>query len=482
MKKNRNLPLLIWIVVTLLVASACNFFAAASTPQPGSQAAYTQAASTMAALLTQQAYNNLAAELTRVASGAASTPTPTLPATLPPSAIPPTPTATTVPPTPVPPTATPIPIPCNHAEFVKDVTVPDGTSLPPGEEFIKVWRLKNIGSCTWDRDYSLVFVSGDRMNASRSVPIGDTVRPGEKIDVSVDYVAPDHAGRYRSLWMLSNASDKVFGIGKNADRAFWTQIQVASPNEAFAYDLATNMCLATWRSDAGSLPCPGPSGSEEGSVILLNRPDLETGRREDELTIWMRPEQTSDGWISGTYPEYKVKDGDHFLADIGCLEGNSGCDVTFSLEYQVSGGSPHNLGEWDETYDGSIRRVDVDLSSLADRRVRLILSVTNQGRASKANAFWLAPSVRKGSPVVSVPAVQAARQRVADDLVIDVTSVSVQSYEPAEWTDSCLGVHLQDQVCADVIIPGYQVVLSTGNGHYEAHTNQDGSIVFWFEL
>ena len=480
--KNRKSALFIWIGATLLVASACNFFAAASTPQPGSQAAYTQAAQTMAALYTQQAYNNLAATLTSIAStpGAAATPTPTQPVAVPPSATSPAPTATTAPPTPKP-TATPIPIPCNQAQFLADVSIPDDTILTPGEEFTKVWRLKNIGSCTWDEDYSLVFVSGDRMQASRSVPLEDRVRPGEKIDVFVDFVAPSQAGRYRSLWMLSNASGKNFGIGDEADQAFWAQIRVAAPNKNFSLDLAANMCTATWRSDAGKLPCPGDSQSEDGSIVLLDRPELENGKREDESTLWARPDQNGDGFITGTYPEYKVKAGDHFVADIGCLKGNNGCDVTFSLDYQVSGGSRKNLGEWDETYDGSIQRVDVDLSSLVDKKIRLILTVTNQGRASKANAFWLAPSVRKGEPITN-EAVQAARQRVADDLGIDVTSVSVVSFEAAEWTDSCLGVHVQDQICAEVIIPGYRVILSTGNNRYEAHTNQDGSIVFWFEI
>jgi len=438
----------------------------------------------MAAIYTQQAYNDLAAELTRVASGAASTPTPTAtqPVAVPPSVTPFAPTVTTVPPTPRPPTATPVLALCDQAQFLQDVTIPDDTVLPPGAEFTKVWRLKNIGSCTWDEDYSLVFVRGDRMRASRSIPLKDRVRPGEKIDVYADFVAPNEAGRYRSQWMLSNDSEEVFGIGDDADQPFWAQIRVAKPNENFALDLAANMCTASWRSGTGSLPCPGDSESEDGSVILLDRPTLENGRREDESTIWVRPDQDNDGWIRGTYPEYRVKDGDHFLADIGCLEGNNGCDVTFSLDYQVSGGSTHNLGEWDEVYDGSIRRIDVDLSSLAGDRVRIILEVTNQGRAARANAFWLAPSIRKGSPVPNIPAVQAARQRVADDLGIDVTSVSVQSYEAAEWTDSCLGVHLPDQVCAEVIIPGYRVVLSTGSNRYEAHTNQEGNIVFWFEI
>ena len=44
----------------------------------------------------------------------------------------------------------------NGAEFIEDVTVPDGTVLSPGEHFRKVWRLRNTGTCTWNRSYKVV--------------------------------------------------------------------------------------------------------------------------------------------------------------------------------------------------------------------------------------------------------------------------------------------------------------------------------------
>ncbi len=54
---------------------------------------------------------------------------------------------------------------CNIAEFVKDVTVPDDTRLPPGEAFEKTWRLKNIGTCEWTPAYAIVFVGDNVLNA-----------------------------------------------------------------------------------------------------------------------------------------------------------------------------------------------------------------------------------------------------------------------------------------------------------------------------
>jgi len=35
---------------------------------------------------------------------------------------------------------------CDWAQFISDVTVPDGTKYEPGATFKKTWRLKNIGT------------------------------------------------------------------------------------------------------------------------------------------------------------------------------------------------------------------------------------------------------------------------------------------------------------------------------------------------
>ena len=43
---------------------------------------------------------------------------------------------------------------CNNSSFVSDVTIPDGTVLPAGQNFDKVWAVKNTGTCTWDDGYA----------------------------------------------------------------------------------------------------------------------------------------------------------------------------------------------------------------------------------------------------------------------------------------------------------------------------------------
>lgn len=43
----------------------------------------------------------------------------------------------------------PYPMPGDTSTFVADVTVPDGTVMPPGFLFEKVWRIQNSGTVPW---------------------------------------------------------------------------------------------------------------------------------------------------------------------------------------------------------------------------------------------------------------------------------------------------------------------------------------------
>jgi len=152
----------------------------------------------------------------------------------------PLPTATTALPSPTEggpatPTNTPIPptetnIPCDRAGFVSDVTVPDGTIFSAGESFTKTWRLKNLGTCTWEPNYKLLFKDGDAMGgpASQQLTTG-SVAPGQTVDISVNLVAPSTDGTYKGFWLLRAESGIVFGIGASGQSPFYIEIKVGEP-------------------------------------------------------------------------------------------------------------------------------------------------------------------------------------------------------------------------------------------------------------
>lgn len=336
----------------------------------------------------------VAAELTRVSQPPTSTPVPANPTPL-------EMTATAVPTDTPPPTETPVPfptstpLPCNRAIFVEDIRVKDGTVFTPGESFTKSWRLQNTGVCTWTTEYALVFVKGDQMNASSVVPIPAYVFPGETIDLSVNMSAPDKIGEYRGFWQLRNAEGLLFGVGNEAQKSIWVDIAVKEPLRERVYNFATNVCDAEWQSSASDLPCAGTGKDPDGFVIYLEDVRLEN-RSENEPTLWVHPEFTDDGWISGTYPLFTVREGDRFFAWVGCLEGSEDCQIEFRLGYlRRDSNVVRYLGEWQEKYDEAVTVIDLDLSDLAGDRVQFILYTRVRQNPAAANGFWFLPVIKR---------------------------------------------------------------------------------------
>ncbi|MFQ5924339.1 MAG: NBR1-Ig-like domain-containing protein, partial [Anaerolineales bacterium] len=126
------------------------------------------------------------------------------------------------------PTPEPSPPPTcvDSAQFIKDVTIPDGSRIEPGDAFTKIWRLRNNGDCTWMTDYDLVFYSGDRMSGYYVLPLRGKIEPGEIVDLSVELVAPKNAGTYWGYWMLRNAQSDLFGIGEDGSNPFWVKVLI----------------------------------------------------------------------------------------------------------------------------------------------------------------------------------------------------------------------------------------------------------------
>lgn len=326
------------------------------------------------------------------------------------TAVPPTatatqlpPTATTVPPTAtlLPPTATRVPptptataIPCNLAQFMGDVTIPDGTVLSPNAIFTKTWRLKNTGACTWTTAYDVVFASGSALTSTTAVSLPGNVAPGQVVDVSVKMTAPSSEGHYRGYWKLRDPSGVLFGTGAGG-ATFYVDIRVSAPASVYPLDFIASMCAASWSSGAGTLDCPGLNNDASGFVLRVDNPRLESGYQDDEPVLVTYPQMISGGTIQGIYPAYHVHTGDHFRSIVGCGYQTDGCDVQMELKYQIGNGAVQTLKSWHERYEGKTVSVDVDLSSLVDKDVKFILSATANASSSHNRAQWLLPRIER---------------------------------------------------------------------------------------
>ena len=119
------------------------------------------------------------------------------------------------------------PTPCtDRAAFILDVTIRDNALVFPGEAFVKIWRLQNTGTCTWDTSYAITFIGGQRMKGNTRVNLTTMVPPGSTVDLAVDMAAPDQPGSYQGFWKLIGRDGNYFGIGSDAEVAFWVKIIV----------------------------------------------------------------------------------------------------------------------------------------------------------------------------------------------------------------------------------------------------------------
>lgn len=223
----------------------------------------------------------------------------------------------------------------------------------------------------------------------------------QTVDISVNMVAPPAAGHYRGFWILANANGQFFGIGANASDPIWVDINVAgdSPGTAASYDFLANACSAEWKSGVGGLPCPGTNGDSKGFVLSLNPAKLEDGSANNPGLL-TAPQNRYNGYIQGFYPTFTVQPGDHFQSMVGCEYGSS-CYVTFRLDYMAANGYITTFWQRREQNEGKPYNADVDLTPLAGRSVRFILTILALGNATNDRAVWAAPHiVRAAGPTI----------------------------------------------------------------------------------
>jgi hypothetical protein len=99
--------------------------------------------------------------------------------------------------------ATALPEDCWDAQYVADVTIPDGTRLDPGEVFVKTWRVRNTGACAWE---------GVTLQAKGLSPVDvPEVAVGAEAEVSVQLQAPAAEGEYTAVWYFVAPDGTNFG-------------------------------------------------------------------------------------------------------------------------------------------------------------------------------------------------------------------------------------------------------------------------------
>lgn len=117
---------------------------------------------------------------------------------------------------------TPTPLCTPNLTFLRDLSIPDGTHVSPGELLDKRWLVENSGSCNWDVNYRLRWVSGEQMGAPTEQALYPA-RSGTQATIRILFTAPVESGTYRSAWQAYDPQGQPFGD------PFFIEVIVESP-------------------------------------------------------------------------------------------------------------------------------------------------------------------------------------------------------------------------------------------------------------
>lgn len=127
----------------------------------------------------------------------------------------------------------------DQSVFVADVTYADGALVLPNQRFTKTWELQNVGKVPWVGRYlqcmdeeilvygkigEALHIANNLLPAATRVPVPDTM-PGQLVQVSVDFTAPEPPGTVLSYWK------SVFedgGLCFPQSRGLWVKVRVTS--------------------------------------------------------------------------------------------------------------------------------------------------------------------------------------------------------------------------------------------------------------
>ncbi|XP_068229862.1 uncharacterized protein [Palaemon carinicauda] len=105
------------------------------------------------------------------------------------------------------------------ALYLRDMTYPDGSVVPPGKDFVKTWRVVNNGVMTWNEKTTLCkwtqvrfrgSPAGWKLKPSMKRVVCPPLDPGQEGDISIAFTAPSEPGWYATHWRFCQRG-RVFG-------------------------------------------------------------------------------------------------------------------------------------------------------------------------------------------------------------------------------------------------------------------------------
>lgn len=247
-------------------------------------------------------------------------------------------------------------------EFIGDITIPDGQVITPYTSFTKTWSIKNVGDCTWNSKYKLVYNSGDEVYQKKEFSIlqpGYFIQPGESLAVSADLTAPNSINQtFITYWAMESDRGEVFGAG-DAKNVYLTSNFTVRNYFAVYENFGSLVCY----DDEGQIPC-GVSNTKSGRGVVYydSLPMLESHRGGNPAIAVCPPIGRDNSIVRFEFGPLRFPRMTNFYTNFCCHPDTPHCDVLVRLYTKEAGydwmlraeereWNDGFLGEWKFTLD-----------------------------------------------------------------------------------------------------------------------------------
>jgi hypothetical protein len=109
--------------------------------------------------------------------------------------------------------------------------------------------------------------------------------------------------------------------------------------------------------------------------------------------------------------------------------------------------------------------------TIASLTLTLLLIACSAGSIAKPDLISPTPTLT--TAVTEIPTAILI-SFLSQESGIPTTEITLQRAEAVNWNDSCLGVSQFDELCAQVITPGYRITFDTPRGSFVVHSDRSG--------
>lgn len=126
---------------------------------------------------------------------------------------------------------------CYKASYESETAPFDYSKFPVDSGFNKMWKVKNIGTCTWTENFSLVLIAAYKDGQLTGEAFGNppvifpvfhrTIIPNDYAWVSINMKTPSEPGIYAMYYKFQTEDGKIFGIwGQGTEGSLWIKINI----------------------------------------------------------------------------------------------------------------------------------------------------------------------------------------------------------------------------------------------------------------